>query len=737
MNTYDDNLHSAVVTSLSSQELEQKKINAQLTASMFTLYYAEGARITAAEKLEQSQTELVEKAQVKEQAVINANISTNMLMSADQSKSFVDQAVTSTAVGAANVQVAANAVLRLASDMGSIYSIVNAADFGTEIFTRSLDAYGLMNRTAYAAEKLSQHAMEGSYKTAEVSMNTVADMAKVTNTSVDSLLKIAESEYDAVSQTMAQDNAKLATASANEKKAEGSLEDVDAEFRATNQAYNIMNNQLNLHLRVPLTKVTSDSFVVKFNAIQPPFRVDPNEDSDKKDKPYGYPVEFYYLMIVKDSNKGTFTISDAENLLDKDSRYWVKINPKNLPRPLTRGKSKLPPVLTDIETPPISIAGRRDSDGDKVVQGENYVVFVMATYLKTYKKIINNFEDFLSAPSPMFCMTYKLVAPSYESFAFIQEEETVIVEEKVIDEEKDIQTPGKDKQTGGLEFKGDIPKEPETKMTRTFTFKIRKKANEMDVEYRCMFVPHDNKHYTKGLLSVNGLKTIYEETQRLEAISEKYDPEIEAASTEYNNLLNQKKKIEEKIEILNQKIDVLAKELENENNSSTSDKKKKEKELTESKLEAAHHEASKKSKAIKNALSKLNKSKGKKRYAISKISFTDEGDSGVFMNLQIAEQVPAGNYTKADLLPLKLVPPAKPKKGAKGKDDKEKDVIYTYAVTLEDNTTDNFGNPILVNHKYKPVVLSYSTAVEEVADQFTNAMSNYEKTEVITIKENL
>ena len=52
MSSYNENLHSTVVASLSDQEAEVQNIEAQRDASMFTLYYAQGARITASGQLD-------------------------------------------------------------------------------------------------------------------------------------------------------------------------------------------------------------------------------------------------------------------------------------------------------------------------------------------------------------------------------------------------------------------------------------------------------------------------------------------------------------------------------------------------------------------------------------------------------------------------------------------------------------------------------------------------------------
>ena len=134
MNTYNENLNSIVVSSLATQEVAQTTIDATTHASMFTLYYAEGQSITAAEKLDVAEKKLAEKTKVKTQAVDSSNVSNNQLGAANQANDYVKQAVTNTSVAAANVQTASNAIVRLAGDIGNIFSIVNAADFGTDIY---------------------------------------------------------------------------------------------------------------------------------------------------------------------------------------------------------------------------------------------------------------------------------------------------------------------------------------------------------------------------------------------------------------------------------------------------------------------------------------------------------------------------------------------------------------------------------------------------------------------------
>jgi hypothetical protein len=173
MNTYNDNLHAGVVDSLQNLDQDLKKINSQANAAMFTLYYAEGATITARNKLDtvKSKQSFVEL--VKGQAVKNSNISNNLLASATQANQYQKQSAANMATAASNVQIAANAIVRLSSDIGSISNIVQAADFDSEISDMADQTNHYIKRTAYDAEVASQSAMDASVATAKINERPV------------------------------------------------------------------------------------------------------------------------------------------------------------------------------------------------------------------------------------------------------------------------------------------------------------------------------------------------------------------------------------------------------------------------------------------------------------------------------------------------------------------------------------------------------------------------------------
>jgi hypothetical protein len=51
---------------------------------------------------------------------------------------------------------------------------------------------------------------------------------------------------------------------------------------------------------------------------------------------------------------------------------------------------------------------------------------------------------------------------------------------------------------------------------------------------------------------------------------------------------------------------------------------------------------------------------------------------------------------------------------------------------IMEDTTDNFGNRLLNEIEYIPVILTMTTASEDDQKQFTNALSDFEKTSPFT-----
>jgi hypothetical protein len=382
MNTYSEILQTAVLDSLQSQYLVQMNLRSQVNAAMFSLYYAQGATITAEEKLDEAKADATFKETVHKQALTNSHIANNLLASAPQTDQYVKQSVSNTAACAANVQVAANAITKLAGDIGNMWSLLNAADFGTELNTQAKKVVDLINNTAYAGEKASQLAMEASMLTAEVSSSTVLDKAKSTNVLVDDLLKITSADLNTAIQRVTSGIATRSPADTAEKLAEGTLSTLNTDYQAAQAAYGSINKTLNLNLIVPDAHITNSSFVVQFTKVT-------------------YPTSGYYIVMVKDSKKLSFSLTDAENLLQQgNTQIMIDI-------PLAAHPTYLSKQVNFLDMPgPGKIL--QDADGDEMVQGRRYVIFVLAVLTDAYKKERGSFDNFLSAPCEPFTLTVKL-----------------------------------------------------------------------------------------------------------------------------------------------------------------------------------------------------------------------------------------------------------------------------------------------------------------------------------------
>jgi hypothetical protein len=648
MNSYNENLHSSVVSSLNAQELELQKLKSEVDASTFSMYYAQGARITAQEKLGLTTNKYKFQQKVNTEVISDSDLSTNVLTSAKNVKSYVTKSISNTAVAAANVQIAANAILKLASDTGSIFSILNAADFGTDIYNQSKTAYDLVNITAYDAEKASQDSMEASSLTAEISAVTLSDKATVADTSVKQLLTVVSTQLNAVTAELVTETNNVATTNTAEKKKEGDLEDLNAAYHASKTVYGLTNKELNLDLMVVLPE-SDESFIgdetnytVSFFPMNAPFKniVPSKSQSDPAQTPtwkqYN-PLENYYIMLVKAGKKDTFAISEAETLVTKDdATQYIKIpqqefneiskaefvaaykkvfhdNPtitfEQIP---TQKLEKIIIYLSKIKQT-IFTSELLDTDGDKMSLGKDYTIFVYAELRTSYKKIINTFDNYLSAASEKFALTNQLNAP---------EAATIIVSPN------GTPTVAKNAVTNDQTLAFTIWEDPDYK-----------------VAYRCMFLPH-TLHLIKGLLTTEGLEAIESETEGLEKITDKYDPKIASTSSKITSMQAEMSGIDSQLVEKNKELKATQKQLKADpsNESLKTEITKLEGEISASNTSknalTAQLEKQEKLLEVYNA--------GKKKAIEGLEADKTQLKPGFYFNLLTAEQVPAGSYTTAD-----------------------------------------------------------------------------------------
>src|SRR4051812_17876184 len=103
MNTYDENLHDNITTSLQNQRMNELYASSRLNAATFSLFHAQDAVIKAYEEEVIAKGTMQFKKKVKDQAVRGNDLSKNLSKSANQANKFLKTSVTNTAICAANV----------------------------------------------------------------------------------------------------------------------------------------------------------------------------------------------------------------------------------------------------------------------------------------------------------------------------------------------------------------------------------------------------------------------------------------------------------------------------------------------------------------------------------------------------------------------------------------------------------------------------------------------------------
>ena len=416
MNTNDENLRSTVLQIFEGLQLEKQLSEAKLKEKMFTLRYAQEASRLALENLNQAEGRVLFKKEVKQQAVISANTAKVQLSFAQEANLDVENAVTNVAVCAANMQIACNAIMRLEGTLGSVYSIISAADFGSDIFVLAEEARNSIDSTAYDAELASMQAMTSSMSISEVSASAVYDLSVGVNGSIDSLLANISSELESASVEVAAADLRYKLAISGENVAGGEYETAKINHSSSAEAYEVSNAQLNLNLKAFPKKGEEHSTVsVEFNFIKNPLYKGTKQVLRKTDKgtPLNLePIDSYQLFFVKYSKRSTFTIAKAESIIESAPDQVVQLDfsepsRSSLSNPAisyqfiaSETGSEVLGVSVDIPYNAVDAGAYtlKDADGDEIKSDNQYVVFVRASYTEKYKRTINNFNDYLSAP---------------------------------------------------------------------------------------------------------------------------------------------------------------------------------------------------------------------------------------------------------------------------------------------------------------------------------------------------
>lgn len=387
MNTYNENLQVTVNNALSGLAAEQQKRASEQISAEYNLYYAQGAEITAEDKLKQVIKEYDFAEKVDGQGIDNDNQAVNLLATSTQAEKNVALTVTNSAAAASNVQIAANAVAKLAADIGSAFNIVTAADYGTDIYKMTKHTNELIRKTANHAEHTSQLAMEASTSASEIIAKEVLSDVTKTKSEVENVLTVTGEQFSKLIADRTAKTVKLSDASQAERKAEGILLDGDREYAASTNALDRSNKELNYGLKVDVK--SSETISVTHKKLKQAFSALVNDPSSNAVSGNFIPqaVKNYYVTLVKSDKKSLFNLELAESVFTdyKEERFIPENKMGN-----------------------INVGNYKDVDGGKILAGSSYVVFLYVELTLAYKKFVNNFSDVISSPSQDFLMATQL-----------------------------------------------------------------------------------------------------------------------------------------------------------------------------------------------------------------------------------------------------------------------------------------------------------------------------------------
>ncbi|QMV15961.1 hypothetical protein [Vibrio spartinae] len=404
MNSYQENLQEVVGTSLDALYAQQQKLASQRRGAQYSLYYAQGAQLTAFDNLESTSEQLEAVRLSNQQGVKNDNLMNNLVESTHLIQSNVATTVSNSATAATNVQTAATAVAKLAGDIGSALNIAAAACYGTDIYKKTLEANAFIRETANQAEYASQKAMEASSSSSEVIAKELESSATRSKSELEKLLAAAQTQFKSLSSARVADQEALFTASQTEKKAEGALEDAQSAESAIDGTVQDSNDTLNFNLTA--VAQGDQQITVSFQPFTSAFTQLPEQCATQLGKTDGStlrdPAQHYFVFVVSADKKSSIKQDQVESTFAEYQKdRFTEVTPDDqghYQTTLKYGDSCL------------------DFSGKPLQLGRDYLVYMYVVLDLTYQKYIGSYSNVLSSASPAVTLLTKLPVAQKISF---------------------------------------------------------------------------------------------------------------------------------------------------------------------------------------------------------------------------------------------------------------------------------------------------------------------------------
>ncbi|NOU50283.1 hypothetical protein HG263_06975 [Pseudoalteromonas sp. JBTF-M23] len=407
MNSYSENLQKTVSTTLNSLYADQQKIASEQRSAEYNLYFAQGAQISSGDNLANTNIQLAAAQGLNDQGVTCDNTAINLLGTATTLQSNTTTAISNVAAAAANIKAASNSISKVAANIGSALNIALASCYDTDIYKKTQQANDFISVTANEAEYASQLAMEASSQCSELMSADVLSNVTASKTALEQLLTELSTDVTNLSSQSTKDFQTFNSDKKAERKAEGVLKDADSQLLGVNESVFAANSQLNLNVNWLLDPVKAKIQVFS-SVYESPFVVNAKGSNAEMQV-----VENQYVFFAKASNQSSITLEQVETLF---SEYYTSANSNHTNRFYLMASEVAPIIIHGAELGnsaqcsylPTDADAVRDSDGDLVVAGQDYVAFIYVELTLAYQRFIGVYDNIISSASASFTPTLAL-----------------------------------------------------------------------------------------------------------------------------------------------------------------------------------------------------------------------------------------------------------------------------------------------------------------------------------------
>jgi hypothetical protein len=261
---YTQELHDAVNSSNDQLIQAENKLGQAKSEAKLLLYYARENVKRNKINVGTAKEINVKSLSLDAKSVDGVSLANNVLIAAKQSSVDTGSATSNISTTAANIQIAANAITKLASDVASILAVANASDQGSKIQASVEKAYVKVNKAAEMAEKLSLISLQATIEAAQSTASTVVTDAEQVLAAMTNLQMATSSQSNNSSEQLKAAHERLLAASKMAKSATAAYElalSKDQAMKSTRELINQVSNPLtqsNLtHLEKPLLDLTA------------------------------------------------------------------------------------------------------------------------------------------------------------------------------------------------------------------------------------------------------------------------------------------------------------------------------------------------------------------------------------------------------------------------------------------------------------------------------------------------